>query len=104
MQGKMSEKNSSMKTQRKKFMHKMGRILILNKNYDSSRKVFQNEPNGIRASIVPGHSPPGHPYGKGNLPNAESLTQNAERETKSPKRAKPNRSAIQTNRRTLHPG
>ena len=37
------------KTLRKKFMHKMGRILIVDKNYSSSRKVFQNAPIGIRA-------------------------------------------------------
>ena len=50
MQGKMSEKKFIHgKTQQKKFMHKMGRILILNQNYNSSRRVFQNAPNGIRA-------------------------------------------------------
>ena len=50
MQGKMSEKKNSCKEKpkEKKFMHKMGRILILNQNYNSSRKVFQNAPNGIQ--------------------------------------------------------
>ena len=38
------------KTQRKKIMQKMG-ILILNQNYNSCRKVFQNAPNGIIACI-----------------------------------------------------
>ena len=47
MQGKMSEKKSC-KEKRKDSMHKMG-ILILNQNYSSSQKLFQNAPNGIRA-------------------------------------------------------
>ena len=52
MQGKMSEKKSSCKDRPKeKIMHKMGRILILNQNYNSSRRVFQNAPNGIRACL-----------------------------------------------------
>ena len=54
MQGKMSEKKIMQgKTQRKKFMHKMGRILILHQNYNSSLKVFHYEPNGIRACLMP---------------------------------------------------
>ena len=47
MQGKMSEKKSC-EEKRKESMHKMG-ILILNQNYNSPRKLFQNAPNGIRA-------------------------------------------------------
>ena len=35
------KKNSFMeKPNEKKFMHKMGRILILSQNYNSSRRVF----------------------------------------------------------------
>ena len=39
------------KNAKQKNMHKMGRILILDQNYNSSRKVFQNTPNGIRACL-----------------------------------------------------
>ena len=39
------------KPNEKKFMHKMGRILILNQNYNSPRRVFQKEPNRIRACV-----------------------------------------------------
>ena len=39
--GKKPKKNSCKeKPKEKKFMHKMGRILIVNQNYNSSRKVF----------------------------------------------------------------
>ena len=69
----------------------MGRILILNQNYNSSRIVFQNAPNGIRACLdfqnFPGEDSPGPPYGNGppahfntadgNLPSAERRTPNA---------------------------
>ena len=103
MQGKMSEKKFMHGiTQRKKFMHKMGRILILNQNYNSSRRVFQNAPNRIRACLdfqnFPGLGFPRTPQrkwasrhfynGRSNLPNAECT----------PKQAKTNRSAIQANR------
>ena len=47
--GKKTKKLMQGKTQGKKFMHKMGLILTLNQNCNSSRKVFQNAPNGIRA-------------------------------------------------------
>ena len=47
---KCPKKNSCKeKPKEKKFMHKMGLILTLNQNCNSSRKVFQNAPNGIRA-------------------------------------------------------
>ena len=66
----------------------MGRILIKNQNYNSSREVFQNVPNGIRACLhfqnFPGED--------------ERRMRNAERETKSPaETSKPSRSAIQAN-------
>ena len=88
MQGKKSEKKAR-KNPKKKFMHKMGRILILNQNYNSPRRVFQNAPNGIRACLdfqnFSGEGCPRIPlqkwasrlflkYGRDNLPNAESRT------------------------------
>ena len=53
MQGKMSEKKSCKEEKRneKKSMHKMSHVLILNQSYNSSRRVFQNAPNGIRACL-----------------------------------------------------
>ena len=42
------------KTQRKKIMHKIGRILMLNHNYNSLREVFQNAPNDIRGCLERG--------------------------------------------------
>ena len=48
----MSEKKiHARKNPKKKIMHKMGRILILNQNYNSSQLVFQNAPNGIKACL-----------------------------------------------------
>ena len=83
---------------------KMGRMR-LNQNYNSSRKVFQNAPNGIRACLYfqnfPGEGWSRAPYGNGppvHFDTAGGYLPNAERETKSPKQAKPNRSAIQANR------
>ena len=71
----------------------MGRILILNQNYNSSRKVFQNAPNGIRACLdfqnFPGVGfprtlhlkwPPDHfntPGVISRTPNADFRAQNA---------------------------
>ena len=56
-QCKMSEKKIMQgKTQRRKLMPKMGLILILNQNCNSSRKVFQNAPNGLPY----GNGPPAH--------------------------------------------
>ena len=97
------------KTQRKKFMHKMGRILILSQNYNSSRRVFQNAPNCIRACLdfqnFPGGRFPRTPQRKWasqhfNTAGVICRTHNAKRRTrpKSPKQAKTNRSAIHANR------
>ena len=54
MQEKMSEKKFMQgKTQRKKFMHKMGRILILNQNSSSSsRKLLQNAPMALERVLI----------------------------------------------------
>ena len=87
------------KTERKKFMHKMGLMLTLNQNCNFSRKVFQNAPNGIKAcpdfQNFPGGGCPRTPLLKWASRPAGLIcgAQNAERETKSPKQAKPNRSA-----------
>ena len=43
IQGQMSEKNSCKENPKKK--------IHSNQNYNSSRKVFQNAPNGIRACL-----------------------------------------------------
>ena len=92
------KKNSFMeKPNEKKFMHKMGRILILSQNYNSSRRVFQNAPNRIRACLdfldfqnFPGGQFPRTPQRKWasqhfntaavicRTPNAQCQTQNAD--------------------------
>ena len=112
---KCPKTNSFMeKPNEKKFMHKMGRILILSQNYNSSRRVFQNVPNRIRACLdfqnFPGGQFPRTPQRKWasknsntagvicRTPNAQYTMPNAERGPKSPKQAKTNRSAIQANR------
>ena len=55
-------------------MHKMSRTLILNQNYNSPRKVFQNAPDGIRACLdfqnFPREDVPGPPPPHGNGPPA----------------------------------
>ena len=74
----------------------MGRILILNQNYYSSRKVFQNAPNGIRACLdfqnfpredsPNGNGPPAHFNTAGEIyrmPNEECRRQNANHEYRS---------------------
>lgn len=79
MQGKMGKKEKEekrRKTQRKRIHAQDGlhldklriiildtkpdlKFLILNQNYNSSRKVFQNAPNGIRACLNFKNSPKG---------------------------------------------
>ena len=109
---KCPKKNSCMeKPNENKFMHKMGRILILNQIYNSSRRVFQNAPNGMRACLdfqnFPWGEFPRTPQRKwasrhfitaGVICRRPNATQNAEREPKSPKQAKTNQSSIQGNR------
>ena len=72
----------------------MGRILILSQNYNSSRRVFQNAPNRIRACLdfqnFPGGQFPRTPQRKWasqhfntaavicRTPNAQCQTQNAD--------------------------
>ena len=92
---KCPKKNSFMeKPNEKKFMHKMGRILILSQNYNYSRRVFQNVPNRIRACLnfqnFPGGQFPLTPQRKWasqqfntagvicRTPNAQCQTQNAD--------------------------
>ena len=53
MQGKMSE-NKSYKEKRKGKKFKMDRILMLDQSYNSSRKMFLNAPNSIRAVRLTG--------------------------------------------------
>ena len=75
------------KNPKKKFIYKMSRIFILNEKYNSSRKLFQNAPNGIRACLdFQNFSGEGPPYENGppaqfNTAGVICRTPNAERRT-----------------------